>query len=105
MYLFQVLTQDMQKYILQNNAFDIYKSYFSLEDTDPLVPLAKTRTANVYRDPMPVKRPVNDISWSPEGGTHIACAHCSLEFQRQPHELSLDSFVWDLGNLFKFILI
>jgi hypothetical protein len=48
-------------------------------------------------DPTPVPRSVNMVDWNSEG-TKIATAYAIMEFQQQPENMSLDSYVWDISN-------
>ena len=38
------------------------------------------------------------ISWHPEGGKKVAIAYSILQFQQQPADMSLSSYVWDVTN-------
>ena len=38
------------------------------------------------------------ISWHPEGGKKVAIAYSVLQFQQQPADMSLSSYVWDVTN-------
>lgn len=92
------LSHAMEHRILQNNAVNIYESYFSDVEAMPLVERSTSRTTNVYRDPSTVKRPITHLSWSPDGGTRLAVTHCNLEFQRAPPDLSTHSYIWEIGK-------
>lgn len=48
-------------------------------------------------DPTPITRSVNMVDWNGEG-TKIATAYAIMDFQQQPENMSLDSYVWDLAN-------
>lgn len=52
---------------------------------------------NVYRDPLPVKRPVTHVSWSPDQGTRIAVSHCSTDFKKVANYSPI-SYIWDVGT-------
>lgn len=88
----------MEHCILQNNAVNIYESYFADIDTSTGAERSSSRTTNVYRDPAPVKRPIVHLSWSPDGGSRLAVTHCNLEFQRAPPDLSTHSYIWEVGK-------
>lgn len=92
------LSHAMEHRILQNNAVNIYESYFSDVEAMPLVERSTSRTTNVYRDPAAVKRPITHLSWSPDGGSRLAVTHCNLEFQRAPPDLSTHSYIWEIGK-------
>jgi dynein intermediate chain 2 len=42
--------------------------------------------------------PLRSISWHPEGGKKVAIAYSILQFQQQPADMSLSSYVWDVSN-------
>lgn len=52
----------------------------------------------VHRDPNEVKRTVTGLSWHPDGGRKLAAAYSCLEFQKTSKDLSLDSYIWDIGE-------
>jgi dynein intermediate chain 2 len=60
------------------------------------VPSAKT--INVFRDPNPIKRTANHISWYIDGPKKIAASYCNLEFQKARSEACVDSYIWDVEN-------
>ncbi len=41
---------------------------------------------------------MRSISWHPEGGKKVAIAYSILQFQQQPADMSLSSYVWDVTN-------
>lgn len=88
----------MEHYILQNNAVNIYESYFKDSELSHFVERSTSRTVNVYKDPCTLKRPITHLSWSADGGTRLAVTHCNLEFQRASHELSTHSYIWETGT-------
>lgn len=88
----------MEHYILQNNAINVYQTYFKELDPAPPVERSSCRTINVYRDINPVKRPVTFLSWSADGGARLAATHCDLEFQRSPFDQCTHSYIWDIGK-------
>uniref|UniRef100_A0A7R9GTU4 Dynein intermediate chain 3, ciliary n=3 Tax=Timema TaxID=61471 RepID=A0A7R9GTU4_TIMPO len=92
------LSHAMEHTILQNNAVNIYESYFDEYDQVSIAERATARTVNVYRDPSSVKRPVTHLSWSPDGGARLAVTHCNLEFQRAPPDLTTFSYIWEVEN-------
>lgn len=74
---------------------NIYETYF---DEEELTPVSEPyKTLNLFRDPILCKRPVQQISWSPDGGTHLAAAYCNLAFQ-QALNYDTSSYVWDVGK-------
>lgn len=115
----------MEHCIRQNNAVDIYQEYFEDEEDveeDQAPPSAKTinifrydDTMNlrvwlvpppaavlhhlfVLRDPNEVKRTVSGLSWHPDGSRKLAAAYSCLEFQKTTRDMSLDSYIWDIGG-------
>lgn len=57
----------------------------------------KANTVTMLYDPTPITRSVNMTDWNGEG-SKIATAYAIMDFQQQPEGMSLDSYVWDLGN-------
>jgi dynein intermediate chain 2, axonemal len=54
-------------------------------------------TVTMLHDPTPVPRSVNMVDWNSEG-TKVATAYAIMDFQEQPQNMSLNSYVWDLQN-------
>ena len=50
------------------------------------------------RDPNEVKRTVTSLSWRPDGGRKLAAAYSCLQFQKTSRDMSLDSYIWDIGE-------
>lgn len=103
--LMHLCVQPMEHCVFQNNAVNIYELYFNDEDQSSIVERSSSRTVNVFRDPSAVKRPIQHLSWSPDGGSRIAVTHCNLEFQRAPPDLSTHSYIWEIGKLHCFGII
>lgn len=59
------------------------------------VPHASTVT--MLRDPTPVTRSVNTVDWTADG-SKLATSFAIMNFQEQPHNMSLDSYIWDVHN-------
>ena len=74
----------MEEKVKQNNAVEIYTSYFTEEDEVTSWCESEARTVMVYCDPIRGRgeagRPVSGVSWSPEGGSKLAVAYCSPQF-------------------------
>lgn len=87
----------MEHCIHQNNAINIYEHYFADVDPSIIVEDLSSRTLNVFRDQQKVKRPIRNLSWSPDGGTRIAGSYCNLDFQT-PTVYGCESYVWDVGE-------
>ena len=91
--------QETEHYLRQNNAIDIYEEYFSCSESTPIAsetPYAKT--ISILRDPNDLKRAVTHISWYPDGASRLAAAYSMIEFQKSLKEVSLESYVWELGK-------
>lgn len=89
----------MEHYLRQNNAIDIYEEYFSNKSSTKVAsdpPSAKT--ISVFRDPNEMKRTVTHISWYPDGASRLAASYSTLEFQKSSNEMSLESYIWELGQ-------
>ncbi|XP_012269185.3 dynein intermediate chain 3, ciliary isoform X2 [Athalia rosae] len=91
------LLPPMEHYILQNNSCDIYEQYFCDTDAVALVQKTFSRTVNVYRDPMPLKRSITHLSWSPDQGTRFAISYCDTDFKKTANS-STYSYIWDVEN-------
>ncbi|KAB0792213.1 hypothetical protein PPYR_14172 [Photinus pyralis] len=92
------LSKSMEHFILQNNSMNIYQQYFTDVKPLPMVEQSSVRTVNVYQDCCEEKRPVNRISWSPDGGTKLAVTHCCLDFQKPISLVTNQSYLWDIEN-------
>ncbi|XP_039285506.1 dynein intermediate chain 3, ciliary [Nilaparvata lugens] len=92
------MLEPMEHCIFQNNAVNIYEVYFGDDDRLPLVEKSCSRTVNVLRDPSPLKRAVQHLSWSPDGGTRIAVTHCNTQFQRATADYATHSYIWQVEN-------
>ena len=51
----------------------------------------------MLHDPTAIPRSVNMVDWSSDG-QKIATAYAIMDFQQQPENMSLNSYVWDLAN-------
>lgn len=89
----------MEHCILQNNAVNIYQKYFEECEQAAVVEPCSSRTVNVYRDQTPNKRPISHLSWSPDGGTKLAVAHCITKFQAPQNDVPTDCYIWDIGKI------
>eukprot|EP00793_Prasinoderma_coloniale_P004648 PRCOL_00000409-RA len=88
----------VEAYIRQNNAVDIYEEYFSgdVVDHSSEQPYAKTMT--IFRDPSPIQRSAQYISWYPDGARKVAVAYSIMQFQGQPEGMNTSSYIWDVSN-------
>ena len=91
----------MEHVIKQNNAIDIYELYFNNMDNDQTDETPSAKTINVFRDPNGEKRTANHISWYIDGPKNIAASYCNLVFQKNLNDVSVDSYIWDVGMCLK----
>jgi dynein intermediate chain 2 len=89
----------MDKYLKQNNAIDIYGTYFanSVVETDSNAGPPSAKTVTVFKDPSPVKRTAASLSWLADG-KKLAVAYCNLRFQTSTEGMSTASHIWDIQN-------
>ncbi|RVE44337.1 hypothetical protein evm_010999 [Chilo suppressalis] len=90
----------MDHYILQNNAIDMYETYYTEMECMPALERNSLRTVNVYRDPhlkMGGGRPVSSIAWQPDGGHNFAVTYVDMDYYRNSRS-SQDCYIWDLEN-------
>lgn len=86
----------MEHYILQNNAIDLYRTYYTELEAVPAPERIGCRTVNVYRDPhLNTPRPVSSICWQPEGGHHYAVTYLDVDYNRNPRS-PFYSYIWDV---------
>ncbi|XP_028168421.1 dynein intermediate chain 3, ciliary-like [Ostrinia furnacalis] len=64
----------IQHYVDQNNAIDMYQTYFAEMNNQEPVEKYNVRVANVFRDPF--HRPVSSIVWTNEKKSKLAVAYC-----------------------------
>ncbi|XP_014609987.1 PREDICTED: dynein intermediate chain 2, axonemal isoform X2 [Polistes canadensis] len=91
------LLPPMEHCILQNNVCDIYEQYFNDTEATSLIPKTFSRTVNVYRDPLSVKRQITHVSWSPDQGTRFAANYCNTDFKNTIN-FNPTSYIWDIEN-------
>jgi dynein intermediate chain 2 len=87
----------MEKNLKQNNAIDIYGSYFPDQVADQSLGPPSVKTATVFKDPSPVKRAAVQLSWLSDG-KKLAVAYCNLRFQGNIEGMSTASHIWDVTN-------
>jgi len=88
-----------QALVMQGNAIDLYETYFddTCEDHTGEPPAAKTLT--IFRDPhAEMTRGVSKICWHPDSQNKIAISYCTLQFQKMPDNIPLNSYIWDVVN-------
>ncbi|KAL0103408.1 hypothetical protein PUN28_017582 [Cardiocondyla obscurior] len=91
------LLPSMEHCILQNNACNIYEQYFADVEAAPLIQRAFSRTVNVYRDPLPIKRQITHLSWSPDQGNRFAASYCNIDFKKTSSNHYM-SYIWEVEN-------
>ncbi|CAK1556188.1 unnamed protein product [Leptosia nina] len=89
------LGHSMEHNILQNNAVDMYQTYYSELPSIPPVERSSCHTVNVYREPG-TRRPIRSLSWQAEGA-RLASAHADIDFMRNNRSLQF-SYIWDIEN-------
>lgn len=94
------LSTAVEELVKQNNAVDIYQEYFtgSMEDHSAEVPSVKTIT--VFKDPNEhYERSASYVNWHPDGTIpKVVVSYAILQFQQQPMDMPLSSYVWDVNN-------
>ncbi|XP_072936986.1 dynein axonemal intermediate chain 2-like [Epargyreus clarus] len=92
------LAPGMEHYVLQNNAIDMYRTYYAEMSTLPGVERNSCRTVNVYRDAAGAPaRPVSSISWQPDGGHSFAVTYLDLDLNRNSRA-PIECYLWDVEN-------
>ncbi|KAM3955366.1 LOW QUALITY PROTEIN: dynein intermediate chain 3, ciliary-like [Aphomia sociella] len=93
------LAPGMEHYVLQNNAIDMYRTYYAEMTSLPALERNSCRTVNVYRDGGAggPKRPISSICWQPEGGHRFAVTYVDVDFYRNSRSTN-DSYIWDIEN-------
>ncbi|KAM3966307.1 LOW QUALITY PROTEIN: dynein axonemal intermediate chain 2 [Aphomia sociella] len=90
------LGHSMEHNILQNNAVDMYETYYSELPTIPPVERSSCHTVNVYREPT-ARRPVRSLSWQTDGGARLATSHADVDLMRNSRAPQY-SYIWDIEN-------
>lgn len=91
----------MEHNILQNNAVDMYETYYSDVPSIPPVERSSCHTVNVYRE-SGARRPVRSLSWQADGGIRLAAAHADLELKQNSRNTQF-SYIWDIGKSNRFL--
>ncbi|XP_078034021.1 dynein axonemal intermediate chain 2-like [Augochlora pura] len=87
----------MEDGVLQNGAINIYQHYFDDMVPTELVQPVSLRAVASYTDRGHLKRPVTDISVSPDDGRRIAVSYCFLEFGRRT-DYGNTVYIWQVDN-------
>ncbi|CAG9567629.1 unnamed protein product [Danaus chrysippus] len=92
------LSPGLEHYVLQNNAIDMYRTYYAEMASLPPIEKSSCRTVNVYRDVAAGGgRPISSICWQTEGGHCFAVTYVDVDFNniaRAP----VESYIWDIEN-------
>jgi dynein intermediate chain 2 len=92
------LGTSVEQFIRQNNAVDIYEEYFSGDVVDHSSEQPYAKTLTVFKDPNPLQRSAQYISWYPDGARKVAVAYAIMQFQGQPEGMNHSSYIWDVNN-------
>lgn len=93
------MTRNIKEIIRENNQIDMYEEYFEGEEVEHSVEKLSVKTLMLFKDPADkVKRSISKISWHPDGPKELAAAYSVMRFQKQPTDMPLESYIWDLNN-------
>jgi len=84
--------------VMQNNAIDIFETYFGDVWEDHIGEEPSAKTVTIFRDPNPITRGVSKICWHPDSLWKLAVSYCTLQFQKMPENIPLNSYIWDVTN-------
>ncbi|KAI8426341.1 hypothetical protein MSG28_005197 [Choristoneura fumiferana] len=90
------LGHSMEHNILQNQAIDMYQTYYEELPSIPPVERSSCHTVNVYREPG-TRRPVRSLSWQADGGARLATAYADVDLSRNNRAQQV-SYIWDIEN-------
>ena len=95
------LCDAMEHCVLQNNAIDIYQQYFKNVEipSEDETKASSLKVYSIFRDPNTNTRPVNQVSWHPDGPERLLVAHCPQEFQCNMEGISTDSYIWKTEDI------
>lgn len=87
----------MQHYINQNNAIEMYQTYFNSMGTQEPVEKSTIRIANVFRDPF--RRPVSCVVWTNEKNSKLAVAYSYRTLMPETdNDIMDDCYLWDVNR-------
>ncbi|PZC86424.1 hypothetical protein B5X24_HaOG209143 [Helicoverpa armigera] len=91
----QNLSNSLFHYVDQNNAIEMYETYYAtMAEQDP-VEKCSVRIANVFRDEH--QRPVACVKWTNEKNAKLAVAYCVKTCVLEPKlNLITDCYIWDV---------
>lgn len=85
----------MDHYVMQNNAIDMYRTYYVEMPSMPDVERSSCRLVNVYRD-LPARRPISSICWQPDGQRY-AVTYVNVDYNRVSRA-PIECYLWDVDN-------
>ncbi|XP_066909187.1 dynein intermediate chain 3, ciliary-like [Halyomorpha halys] len=93
-----IVEEVSQKTDAAGRVFSLFqRGFLDCEDSD-MIEQEAFRTVNVFRDPLPIKRPVSNISWSPDQGSRLAVSYSNLDFQKENSDAHINSYIWHVEN-------
>lgn len=89
----------VEELVKQNNAVDIYQEYFTGNLADHSAEVPSVKTITVFKDPNPTQRSAAYVNWHPDATVpKLVVSYSILQFQQQPIDMPLSSYVWDVNN-------
>mmetsp|Transcript_4806 Transcript_4806/g.8358 ORF Transcript_4806/g.8358 Transcript_4806/m.8358 type:complete len:557 (+) Transcript_4806:181-1851(+) len=93
-----MLGLEVEELVKQNNAVDIYQEYFTGVTTDHSAEVPSVKTVTVFKDPcQQYPRSASYVNWHPDA-PKVVVSYSILQFQQQPIDMPLSSYVWDVSN-------
>jgi dynein intermediate chain 2, axonemal len=86
-----------EEVIKQNNAIDIFEQFFTDRSANYTNDVPEAKAITNFRDPHGGLRAASYLSFH-HSGTRVAVAYSSLEFQKQPQGMPIESYIWDFAN-------
>ncbi|KAM3964381.1 dynein intermediate chain 3, ciliary [Aphomia sociella] len=85
----------MKHYVDQNNAIDVYETYFDDIQSQEAVEKYSVHVANVFRDPF--KRSISCIAWTNETIPKLAVSYCDKTYDlKSQSDTSNSCYLWDI---------
>ncbi|KOB74528.1 Uncharacterized protein OBRU01_09002 [Operophtera brumata] len=87
----------IEHYIDQNNAIEMYQTYFNGMRSQKPVEKYSIRIANVFRDQF--QRPVSCVVWTNEQNSKLAVAYSNKTLMSEPrNDIENDCYLWDVNR-------
>lgn len=84
----------------QNNAIDMYQTYFAEIPKQTPVEKYKIHVSNAFRDLL--HRPVSSVVWTHEKKTKLAVSYCDKSCEKMPsHDSTNECYIWDLRQQYE----